>query len=177
MTRKMIQTACLGLIVVMASSVPAWAASFPALAGEVPDDAVVRLIYNAGDGTFGGQPATGKLFTSLNVQIEETSLGASPPGFTFFGDRPVSLSGAFDNFSDDNLFIATFGENFGTINFGQVLQPGLSKESLLAHLTIDGSYDGGGDLGDVYLQYVPEPSTVILMGLGLMGLLAAWRRR
>jgi hypothetical protein len=58
-----------------------------------------------------------------------------------------------------------------------VLPTELSVESLLAHLTVDGSYEGGGPLGDVFLAYVPEPSTLVLLGLGLLGLFTLWRRQ
>jgi hypothetical protein len=37
---------------------------------------------------------------------------------------------------------------------------------LLNDLTVVGSLAGGGDLGNVDLIYVPEPSTVLLLALG-----------
>ena len=44
-------------------------------------------------------------------------------------------------------------------------------------LTVVGSLAGGGDLGNVDLIYVPEPSTLVLLTLGLMGLVACGLRR
>ncbi len=36
---------------------------------------------------------------------------------------------------------------------------------------------GGGDLGNVDLIYVPEPSTLVLLTLGLLGLVSCGQRR
>ena len=36
---------------------------------------------------------------------------------------------------------------------------------------------GGGDLGNVDLIYIPEPTTLLLLTLGLLGLTAGGRRR
>ena len=46
----------------------------------------------------------------------------------------------------------------------------------MSDLTVVGSLEGGGDLGNVDLIYVPEPSTLVLLTLGLLGL-AAYRPR
>ena len=56
-------------------------------------------------------------------------------------------------------------------------QAGLSEEFLANDLAVVGSLAGGGDLGDVDLVYVPEPSTLALASLGLLGLLACRRRK
>jgi hypothetical protein len=48
-----------------------------------------------------------------------------------------------------------------------VAQAGLSQEFLLNDLTAIGSLAGGGDLGQVDLIYVPEPSTALLATLAL----------
>jgi hypothetical protein len=148
------------------------AGSFPALAGDAASDAVVQLWYNANNGELRAIPAVGKMFTSVNIQIDNSA-------FTFTGPRPPSLTGDFDNYSADNIFKATFGSSFGDTNFGSVLATGLAKDSLMANLTVDGSYAGGGALGDVFLNFlpIPEPSTFILILLGLVGLLAARRSR
>ena len=53
-----------------------------------------------------------------------------------------------------------------------------SAEDVVANdLTVIGSLDGGGGLGDVDLVYIPEPSTVALLVLGLAGTLATRRRK
>ena len=62
---------------------------------------------------------------------------------------------------------ATFGRSFGSLSFGNVAQTGLSEEFGLGDLTVIGSLSGGGDLGNVDLIYGPEPTTVLLLCLGL----------
>ena len=61
---------------------------------------------------------------------------------------------------------------FSSLSFGNVAQSGLSEGFVLADLTVVGSLAGGGPLGDVDLIYVPEPSTLLLVALGVIGLLA-----
>ncbi len=61
--------------------------------------------------------------------------------------------------------------------FGKVAQAELSADFVVNDLTVDGSLAGGGVLGAVDLRYVPEPSTFVLLALGLVGLVAAARRR
>ena len=46
----------------------------------------------------------------------------------------------------------------------------------MGDLTVVGSLAGGGDLGNVDLIYIPEPSTLLLLALGLLGILACRRR-
>ena len=53
---------------------------------------------------------------------------------------------------------------------------GLSEAFVRNDLTVVGSLDGGHDLGNVDLIYIPEPSTLLLALLGIVGLLH-WRRR
>ncbi len=65
----------------------------------------------------------------------------------------------------------------GSLSFGLVAQTGLSEEFVANDLTVVGSLAGGGDLGAVDLIYVPEPSTLVLLTLGLLGLVACGRRR
>ena len=57
-----------------------------------------------------------------------------------------------------------------------VAQIGLSEEFTLSDLTVIGSLDGGGDLGEVNLIYVPEPSAAMLSLLSALGIVV-WCRR
>jgi hypothetical protein len=64
------------------------------------------------------------------------------------------------------------GSSFGSLSYGNVAQSGLSEEFVLNDITVIGSLAGGGDLGNVDLIYVPEPSTVLLAVLGVLGVIA-----
>jgi hypothetical protein len=48
-----------------------------------------------------------------------------------------------------------------------VAQAGLAEEFQLGDLTVVGSLAGGDDLGDVALVYIPEPSALLLLVIGL----------
>ena len=86
------------------------------------------------------------------------------------------MRGSFDNDADNNIFKATFGSSFGSVSFGNVAQAGLSEEFMLSDLTVVGSLQGGGALGDVDLIYVPEPSSIALLVLGSLAIVARRRR-
>ena len=84
----------------------------------------------------------------------------------FTGQPAQNLGGSFDNDSDTNIFKATFGASFGSIRFGSVATVGLSEQFVASDLTVIGSLEGGGSLGDVDLIYVPEPPGLLLLLLG-----------
>ena len=130
-------------------------------------DAQTSLIYDPTSGELKVDTPAGKELTSINI----TSSGAR-----FTGGKPASLDGAFDNFAADNLFKATFGGSFGSISFGTVLATGLSEAAISDDLSVVGSLAGGGDLGEVDLIYLPEPTTFILLGFGLSSALIVVRR-
>ena len=100
-----------------------------------------------------------------------TSLNIDSAGSIFTGDPAQNLGGSFDNDADNNIFKATFGSSFGSLSFGNVAQTELSEDFVANDLTVVGSLNGGGDLGAVDLIYVPEPSALVLFGLGLAGIL------
>jgi hypothetical protein len=52
----------------------------------------------------------------------------------------------------------------------------LSQDFVLNDLTVVGSLAGGGDLGAVDLIYIPEPSTILLLAMGLAALPRRRRR-
>ena len=56
-------------------------------------------------------------------------------------------------------------------------QASLSEDFVANDLTVVGSLAGGGDLGDVDLIYVPEPSAILLLGLGVAGTVFVSQRR
>jgi hypothetical protein len=125
----------------------------------VVGDSQTSIIYNPGTGEVGVDAPAGMELTSINID--------SAAGI-FTGDAAANLGGSFDNDADDNIFKATFGGSFGSLSFGNVAQPGLAKDFVLADLTAVGSLAGGGDLGDVDLVYIPEPCTIVLLLVGLV---------
>ena len=141
---------------------------YAALSGPVgTGDGNATLIYDAGTGQLAVE-VPGTELSSLNIQSAAS---------IFTGDPAENLGGDFDNDSDDNIFKATFGGSFGSLSFGNVAQAGLSEQFVIDDLTVDGSLAGGGTIGAVDLRYIPEPSTVMLLGLGLLGALIMRRRR
>lgn len=119
-----------------------------------PDDAQPSVGYDA---------ATGEVWIDAPAGLEVTSVNIDSASAIFTGDPAQTLGGSFDNDSGGNIFQATFGSSFGTLNFGNVTSPGLSREFLVNDLSVVGSLEGGGDLGHVDLIYVPEPSSCFLL--------------
>ena len=131
-------------------------------------DAQTSIIYNVGTGEVAVDAPAGTELTSINIESAAA---------IFTGDSAGNLGGSFDNDADNNIFKATFGSSFGSLSFGNVAQAGLSEDFVANDLTVVGSLAGGGDLGNVDLIYIPEPSTLLLLGLGLAGLTGMLRRR
>ena len=117
-------------------------------------DSETSLVYDSATGNLSVDAPAGFELTSINIQSATAIFTESPA---------ENLDGAFDNDTDDNIFKATFGGSFGSLSFGQVATPGLSRDFLLSDLTVQGSLDGGGALGDVDLIYIPEPTTISLL--------------
>jgi hypothetical protein len=116
-------------------------------------------------------PANGELGVDAPANVELTSINIDSAAGIFSGAPSQNLGGSFDNDTDTNIFKATFGSSFGSLSFGNVAQAGLSEAFVLGDLTVVGSLRGGGGLGDVDLIYVAEPSTSMLLGLGVLALL------
>jgi hypothetical protein len=177
---------CALFLAVVLLAVPAFAQGDP-LAGLAPDgwetDDVATLEYNPDTGVL--QLYAARVDGDAAAKVNMTSLNISSPAGLFRADVtkddiPV-LSGAFDNYDENNLFMATFGGSFNDVPFvtsaGEgIMKTGLSSDAILGDFLTTGSLEGGGSLAAMDLVYVPEPSALVLLGVGLLGLLA-WRRR
>ena len=100
----------------------------------------------------------------------------------FTGDPAENLGGPFDVDRDDKIAKATFGDSFGDLSFGNVAATGVSEADVGNDLTVSGTFFPTGTFsgaeGNVDLFYVPEPSTIVLISLGLLSLIGVgWRRR
>ena len=127
--------------------------------GGRPGDAQTSIVYDAN---------TGEVAVDAPAGAELTSIIIDSAGGIFTGSAAANLGGSFDNDADLNIFKATFGGSFGSLSFGNVAQSGLSEEFVLGDLSVVGSLAGGGDLGNVDLVYVPEPSTALFLAVGLV---------
>jgi hypothetical protein len=136
--------------------------------GGTNGDGQTSVIYNTNTGELGVDAPAGAQLTSINIDSASS---------IFTGHAAENLGGSFDNDADNNLFKATFGDSFGALSFGNVAQTGLSEDFVANDLTVVGSLAGGGDLGEVDLIYVPEPSGCLLLVLGSVVLLSRRMRR
>jgi hypothetical protein len=122
-------------------------------------DQQTSIVYHADTGELAVDAPAGTELTSINI---DSAAGV------FTGQSTLNLGGSFDNDADNNIFKATFGSSFASLSFGNVAQPGLSEDFLLGDLAVIGSLAGGGDLGDVDLVYIPEPTAACLLAIGLL---------
>jgi hypothetical protein len=83
----------------------------------------------------------------------------------------------FDVYNPNKMFKLD-PAGFDDLDFGAAMGAGLGKDMLGGDLTVSGSFLGGGALvADMRIVGVPEPSSMIMIGLGLIGLAAVRRRR
>ena len=135
-------------------------------AGGASGDGQTSIVYD---------PGTGEVAIDAPAGVELTSVNIDSAGGIFTADAAQNLGGSFDNDADNNIFKATFGGSFGSISLGNVAPTGLAQDFLLNDLSVVGSLAGGGDLGDVDLVYVPEPTCLTILLIGLSYWLAARR--
>ena len=131
-------------------------------------DAQTSIVYNT---------TTGELAIDAPAGMELTSINIDSAAGIFTGNAAQKLGGSFDNDADHNIFKATFGSSFGSLSYGNVAMTGLAEDFVLSDLTVVGSLAGGGELGEVDLIYVPEPSSGLLSVIALMAVARMWRRQ
>jgi hypothetical protein len=149
--------------------------------------------------TFAGGTTTGTLLTlSSNAQIRlelgTAGLTVVAPGSS---DRLVFTTAAAGDvvFTNTNVdFLGTGSTGYyklfdtdlasgttwtGLTLSGQTITSGLNVTNLGSGLTGTLFVGNGvnGDLNDIYLQVVPEPGSVLLVGVGLTVMLGGFRRR
>ena len=137
-------------------------------AGAGADDGLITLVYDPANGSL-SLDAAGKELTALEV------LSA---GGNFKGAKPEQVNGLFDVFTPAKFFVLKPGAaRFGDQSYGAAMAPGLTAAQVGADLTVSGALFPQGGLGSVDLMYVPEPSSLGLLSLGLLGLVRARRNK
>lgn len=142
---------------------PASGGSFSAIAmGGQYGDEQTSIDVGAWAGTLVVDAPASTELTSIFIQ--------SAAGIFVNHEAAEHLDGPFDSHSEYSIFKATFGDSFGSLNFGHVAFPGLSEEFVANDLTVVGTLVGGGGLGDVDFIYgIPERSTLVLAMMGAIG--------
>lgn len=103
-------------------------------------DGQTSLIYDSYTGELSIDAPAGRNLTSIRI-VSQTGI--------FTGDPAQNVDGTFDIDTDHEIFKSTFGSSFGSLSFGNVIHPNLSPQIVQTDLKVDGSLDGGGDLGQV----------------------------
>ncbi len=119
------------------------------------DDEIISLIYDPRNGQLDLEGA-GKKLTAIEILS---------PGAYLTGPRPDWDSSCFliDCYrGPQKIFLLKPGNAaFSELDFGPLVTPGLSAETLANDLDVSGAIFPSGGLGTVDLIYVPEPSSMI----------------
>jgi hypothetical protein len=136
------------------------------LASAIAGDDNVTLVYDPA-GTFRVSHPTDETGAAAITTLEIISSGDF-----FTGPKPAGLGGTFDVWTPKKAFKLE-PAGFTSLDLGTVAA-GLSGQQVSDMLTVSGSWAGGGALTGINLYVVPEPASIVLLGLGSLFLL---RRR
>lgn len=139
----------------------AYAAILP---GGVDGDEHTSIVYNSRTGEIAVDVPANNELTSINID--------SATGIFTIATYVCPDDCDFDH----NIFKATRESSFGDFSWGNAARTGLTEDFVLNDLTVIGSLSGGGQLGDVDLIYIPEPSCVALLAFGALAVIAHFRR-
>lgn len=130
---------------------------------------------------FRGRVDTGN---ASNIQILlEPSAGAANPGYRYYWDvqGTAFTPGVFQNFLTNPLgtpdFVLDANNGFAFVGSGAAFAPDLANIQTIQ--IQGGGYNGANDFRWTFdnLQVVPEPGTMIALGLGLTGILARRKKK
>ncbi|MDX1965309.1 MAG: PEP-CTERM sorting domain-containing protein [Pirellulales bacterium] len=149
-------------------------ATYATTEGDFGDNRLT-VVYNPITGLLTVDGAPGEIYKSLIIEsasgllkINQAGwLGATGVGFT---QNSPSQQGFASNTALGHTFLIQDGYAIGTL-----IDPGVSQSFLLQDLTI--RYGIQGQVGTRTGDFIPEPSTFVLAGLGLAGLAVAGLRR
>jgi hypothetical protein len=154
----------------------------PLLPGGRLGDGRYSIVYDALTGEVGlDGPPEGPTVSAINIQSDSEIFSNAQQGAPpFDGQFDVAESGVLfkTEFGTNGFPIDANGDGLAFLSFGNVAAPGLAESELLSDLMVVAALNGGGRAGIFDLVYVsnPEPSSMVMAGMGLL-LLAACRWR
>ena len=155
----------------------------PSLTSRTASPATTTL-GSIGDGTnlhFVYDPSNGDVtvkYDGVIGNVQELHLAST--GTSFVLGSVIGFNGGFDNKAPNDLdTIITSGNFADGLDLGHILAPNLPTATLLRDLTLSYSVQGLNlpDGNSNLIVGVPEPTTLSLLGLGAVGLLARRKRK
>jgi hypothetical protein len=117
-----------------------------------------------------------QLFTDGNSGVTPSGWDAanfanSPQWSLIFSDT-AGTGSAFSGVGGSKVEFVNGGVSLGTVDFGQLSTGGL----VMGWRNFDNQFGGIDDLSVVAVEPVPEPSTTVIAGLGLLAIIRRSRR-